>query len=169
MTFYDENRQTIEERDNAPPDDPEEDAPYGISPGPGACCPDWPSCKHNPYWRGRKIARPWIESTGFIGAGQSVGCGACGTPTLGPARYYVIIWDTEDGRIGQTFCSASCANRAIRAAIPREDSPPCPGCGGPLLNLGYYRDNPVLAYLIGPELKGVSHLCPMCGYQEDVR
>lgn len=28
------------------------DKPYGISPGPGACCPDCPSCKHNPDWQG---------------------------------------------------------------------------------------------------------------------
>jgi len=42
----------------------------------------------------------------------------------------------------------------------------CPKCRIRMLDLSYFRDNQILAHLIGADLKGVSHICPKCGHKE---
>jgi len=60
------------------------------------------------------MAIAWSERQGFLDAGATVGCGTCQKIKEGPIRYLVVEWETEDGPIGQAFCSGKCANIAIK-------------------------------------------------------
>jgi len=45
----------------------------------------------------------------------------------------------------------------------------CPDCESRMLNLSYFRDNPILVHILDADLKGVSHICPKCGHKELVK
>jgi len=44
----------------------------------------------------------------------------------------------------------------------------CPECESRMLDLSYFRDNPILVHILGADLKDVSHICPKCGHKEMV-